>query len=525
MSDVHFSTGSSKFVVFGIGILIAVYLVALCFNLPQQATAIIVATGAGHSTVEQSDKGTAEKAVEIKAKTPPPLWMVLPFGLMLGVIAVFPLLSGVSHWWESNLHRFYIAAALAALTLGYYLWIHKQPIEAHWPAHHVALHSESGLGYTLTWDVFANAMLGEYIPFIVLLFSLYTITGGIRLEGDLPAHSFTNAMFLLVGGVLASFIGTTGAAMLLIRPLLETNSERKHVAHTVVFFIFVVCNCGGCLLPLGDPPLFLGYLLGVPFLYTIALWKEWLFVNGLLIAIYYFWDLFWYYPHEETSDIVRDETQVRRLKLSGLWPNAFLLLGMVLSVAFLDPGKSIPGVNWHPWLYLREVVQLFLVAVSLVLGSQRVREDNKFNYHAIIEVAALFFGIFITMQPALQILAIRGSSLGLSEQWHFYWATGMLSSVLDNAPTYVVFFTTAQALTTKLGLPMPIAGVSEPLLAAISLGAVFMGANTYIGNGPNFMVKAVAEKSGVKMPGFFGYMLYSGAILIPIFILTTYLFF
>jgi Na+/H+ antiporter NhaD/arsenite permease-like protein len=306
---------------------------------------------------------------------------------------------------------------------------------------------------------------------------------------------------------------------------LETNSGRKHVVHTVIFFIFVVCNCGGCLLPLGDPPLFLGYLLGVPFLYTMTFWKQWLFVNGLLIVIYYFWDRFWYYPHEEISDIVRDETQVRPLKLNGIWPNVILLLGVVLSTAFLDPGKSMPGTDWHPWLYLREMVQLFLVALSLALGSRTPREDNNFNYAAIIEVAALFLGIFITMQPALQILSIGGPSLGLTRPWHFFWATGSLSSVLDNAPTYVVFFTAAQSVTAKLGLHLPVAGVSEPLLAAISLGSVFMGANTYIGNGPNFMVKTIAEKSGLRMPGFFGYMLYSGAILIPIFILTTLLFF
>ena len=382
-----------------------------------------------------------------------------------------------------------------------------------------------GRNYSLTCEVFANAIFKEYVPFIVLLFSLYVISGGIRITGDLPAHPLTNAVFLLIGGLLASLIGTTGAAMLLIRPLLETNSERKHVVHTVIFFIFVVCNCGGCLLPLGDPPLFLGYLLGVPFLYTLTLWKEWLFVNGLLIAIYYLWDRCWCYPHEALSDIAQDETQVRPIKLSGIWPNAFLLLGVVLSVAFLDPAKTIPGTPWHPWLYLREIVQLLLVAFSLALCSQAPRQGNNFNYAAIIEVAVLFFGIFITMQPALQILAIRGPGLGLTQPWHFYWASGALSSVLDNAPTYVVFFTAAQSLTAKIGLHLPVAGISQPLLAAISLGSVFMGANTYIGNGPNFMVKAIAEKSGLKMPGFFGYMLYSAAVLIPIFILTTFLFF
>jgi Na+/H+ antiporter NhaD/arsenite permease-like protein len=525
MVDVRSSAGSSKFVLIGIVILVALYLAAMWFDLPQRATSAIVATQHERSALSEAHPQTIEKSPEIEAHTPPPLWMVLPFVLMLGVIAIFPLLPGLSHWWESNFHRFCVAAVLAVLTLGYYLLIHKQPIEAHWPAHHVALNSESGLNYELTWNVFTNAVLKEYIPFIVLLFSLYVVSGGIRITGDLIAHPFTNAMFILVGGVLASFIGTTGAAMLLIRPLLETNSERKHVVHTVIFFIFVVCNCGGCLTPLGDPPLFLGYLLGVPFLYTLNLWKEWLFVNGLLIAIYYLWDRFWFYPHEKKPDIVRDETQVRPLRLSGIWPNAILLVGLLLSVAFLNPGKTIPGTDWHPWLYLREIVQLFLVAISLALGSQALRKDNNFNYAAIIEVAALFFGIFITMQPALQILAVGGPSLGLNKPWHFFWATGSLSSVLDNAPTYVVFFTAAQSLTAKIGLNLHVAGVSEPLLTAISLGAVFMGANTYIGNGPNFMVKAIAEKSGLKMPGFFGYMLYSGAILIPIFILTTFLFF
>jgi Na+/H+ antiporter NhaD/arsenite permease-like protein len=525
MADEHSSAGSSKLVLFGIAVLVAMYLVALWFDFPQQATSAIVATQHDRSALSEASPQTAGISPEIEVHAPPPLWMVLPFVLMLGVIAVFPLLPGVSHWWESNLHRFCVAAILAAITLGYYLWIHKQPIDAHWPAHHIALHSESGPNFELTWNVFANAVLKEYIPFIILLFSLYVVSGGIRITGDLHAHPFTNAVFLLVGGVLASFIGTTGAAMLLIRPLLETNSERKHVVHTVIFFIFVVCNCGGCLTPLGDPPLFLGYLLGVPFLYTLSLWKEWLFVNALLIAVYYLWDRFWYYPHEAMPDIARDETLVRPLRLSGMWPNALLLVGLLLSVAFLNPGKTIPGTDWHPWVYLREMVQLFLVALSLALGSQALRKDNNFNYAAIVEVAALFFGIFITMQPALQILAIGGPSLGLTQPWHFYWATGSLSSVLDNAPTYVVFFTTAQSLTDKFGLHLPVAGVSEPLLAAISLGAVFMGANTYIGNGPNFMVKAIAEKSGLKMPGFFGYMLYSGAILIPIFILTTFLFF
>jgi len=320
---------------------------------------------------------------------------------------------------------------------------------------------------------------------------------------------------------LASFIGTTGAAMLLIRPLLETNSERRHVRHTVVFFIFVVCNCGGCLLPIGDPPLFLGYLQGVDFLWTLSLWKEWLLVNGALLAIYYIWDRFFAYPRETRPDLVVDELRTRRMQFSGLWPNVLLLLGVVLSVALLDPSKPVLGTTWHPWMYLREAMQLALIGLSLVLGSAAVRQANRFSYAAIIEVAALFLGIFITMQPALQILSVQGGELGLTEPWQFFWSTGMLSSVLDNAPTYLVFFKTAQSL--HAGGADTMAGVAVHILAAISLGAVFMGANTYIGNGPNFMVKTIAESSGVKMPSFFGYMVYSVCILIPLFVLVTFM--
>ena len=255
------------------------------------------------------------------------------------------------------------------LTLLYYLLFHELEIAGHFPAHHAILPSrERSELRRRPATVLANAMLAEYVPFIVLLFSLYTISGGIRIEGDLPAHSLTNTAFLAIGGVLASFIGTTGAAMLLIRPLLETNRERKHVKHTVVFFIFIVCNCGGLLLPTGDPPLFLGYLMGVPFLWTLGLWKAWLFVNGSLLAIYFVWDHFLCYPRETKSDILRDETEVRPLRIRGLWPNAWLLLGVVAAVGLLDPSKPVLGTTWHPWLYLREMVQLALVAMSLAAG-------------------------------------------------------------------------------------------------------------------------------------------------------------
>jgi Na+/H+ antiporter NhaD/arsenite permease-like protein len=450
--------------------------------------------------------------------------MIAPFAFLLGAIAVLPLVPATSHWWHSNLHRFYVAGGLAAVTLAYYLFLHASVLDAHWPAPHAAAPSASGLSFVLTGEILASAILGEYLPFIVLLWSLYTISGGIRIEGDLPARPLVNTAFLAAGAVLASLIGTTGAAMLLIRPLLETNRERKHVQHTVVFFIFIVCNCGGLLLPLGDPPLFLGYLLGVPFLWTMVLWKEWLAVNAALLVIYYGWDRFWCYPGERPADVARDETRVHRLRFGGLWPNALLLVGVVLAVSWLSPGKTIPGTSWHPWLYLREISQMALVGLSLAVGSSHARRLNRFNYAAILEVAALFFGIFICMQPPLEILAVEGRNLGLTEPWHYFWAAGGLSSVLDNAPTYVVFFQTAASLTGKLGAVPAVAGVAERLLVAISLGSVLMGANTYIGNGPNFMVKAIAEESGVAMPSFFGYLAYSCMILLPLFLLVTLVF-
>lgn len=492
--------------------LVVAYGVALSIGWPQRGTQLIV---------EQASH-VSEPAAAEGVEAPPP-WTVLPFVLLLGGIAVLPLVPATTHWWESNLNRFKVAGGLALLTLAYYAFLHHAAIEGHWPSHHVVAPSDSHLQTGLVNTILANAMLQEFVPFIVLLFSLYTISGGIRIAGDLTAHPMTNATFMGFGAVLASIIGTTGAAMLLVRPLLETNRQRKHVAHTVVIFIFIVCNCGGCLLPLGDPPLFLGYLEGVPFLWTLRLWPEWLFVNGLLIATYLILDTAWYYRRETKSDIERDETQRHALRISGWEVNVPLLVGIVLAVALLDPSKSVPGTNWHPWMYLREVVQLCLVAISLWFGSKSVRDENLFTYGAIIEVAALFVGIFICMQPALQILGIKGSELGLNDPPHFFWATGTLSSVLDNAPTYLVFFKTAQGLESIEGATL-VAGVEEGILAAISLGAVFMGAMTYIGNGPNFMVRAIAESSGVKMPSFFGYMVYSFAILLPILGLTVWLF-
>jgi Na+/H+ antiporter NhaD/arsenite permease-like protein len=499
--------------------LAVIYAAALAAGWPQRATQAIATAAEAHES-----PAAAHAAAEEVAIAAPPAWSVLPFVVMLGAIAILPLTPAASHWWESNRNKFLVSAGLAAIVLAYYALLHRSGLDGHWPAHHVVAPNGSALNGAFVRTILENALLQEYVPFIVLLFSLYSISGGIRIEGDLQADSLTNATFMAVGAVLASFIGTTGAAMLLVRPLLETNRERKHVAHTVVLFIFVVCNCGGCLLPIGDPPLFLGYLEGVPFLWTLTLWKEWAFVNGSLVAAYIALDRFVFYPRETIADIKRDIETAGKLRFSGWRLNAPLLAGVVLAVALLDPSKPLAGTGWRPWLYLRELAQLGLVAISLWFGDAEVRRKNQFTFAAILEVAALFIGIFICMQPALQILGLRGGKLGLDTPAEFFWASGTLSSVLDNAPTYLVFFKTAQGLPHVAGQEL-VAGVPAPILTAISLGAVFMGAMTYIGNGPNFMVKAIAESARIKMPSFFGYMIYSVGLLLPILALCVWLFF
>lgn len=540
------SAATSIFVVIGL------YALALLIGLPQQATALIAAdqataadhegaddhpadqapaghpaTGSGHQEHASGAEAHADPHTDTPGEhgehhvIPPAIWTVTPFVLLLGCIAVLPLIPATEHWWESNQNRFLVAIGLATVTLSYYAFVHTESFHAHFPVGYNVDAGEGVLNTEFVKAILGQAILGEFVPFIVLLFSLYVISGGIRIEGDLQANPMTNALFMAAGGLLASFIGTTGAAMLLIRPLLETNKERKYKVHTVVFFIFIVCNCGGCLLPIGDPPLFLGYLQGVSFFWTMGLWQQWLLCNGLLLVVYLLLDEICYYRRETEADITRDIRNIRHLKFSGLKLNGPLLLGVIAAVALLDPSKTVFG--WHPWLYFREIVQLSLVAASLLLGRKAIREANGFNYHAILEVAALFSGIFICMQPALQILNAYGDQLGITSPMQFYWITGGLSSVLDNAPTYLVFFQTAKVLPIEEGAVLE-AGVEQGRLVAISLGAVFMGAMTYIGNGPNFMVKAIAEKSGVKMPSFFGYMGYSCMFLLPVLGFVAYMY-
>lgn len=442
------------------------------------------------------------------AAAAPPLWAIAPFAALLLSIAILPLLRQTAGWWHYNRNRLLVSAGLGLVTLGYYVLF---------------------VGWARVVYVLDHAVLDEYVPFIALLFSLYVISGGIALTGDLPAHPITNTAFLATGTLLASFIGTTGASMLLIRPLLQTNRERRYVSHTVIFFIFLVSNCGGCLLPIGDPPLFLGYLRGVPFLWTFKLWPEWAILNAVLLGLYFAWDC-WKYRHEKPIDITHDEVERTPLALVGGW-NLLLLLLVVAAVAVIKPGEPLPIVGIRAFSFLRELVMLALVGASLWITPARARLVNQFNYHAILEVAALFIGIFVCMQPALELLHARGADLAaaISNPAGFFWATGALSAMLDNAPTYVVFLETAAALPVHEGTAViqlaSGAHIDDMLLRAVSLGAVFFGAVTYIGNGPNFMVKTIAEQSGVPMPSFFGYLLYSGLILLPLFALLTVLFF
>ncbi len=346
----------------------------------------------------------------------------------------------------------------------------------------------------------------EYFSFIVLLGSLFIVTGGICLEGDLQATPRNNALFLGLGSILASLIGTTGASMLLIRALLKTNKERHHVRHIPIFFIFMVSNAGGMLTPIGDPPLFLGYLRGVPFFWTFKLFPIWLTVNGILLFLFYMIDR-QAWQKETKKDQALDRRLIEPLRLSGK-ANLPLLLGVIASVFLPSP--------------VRETVMVVLSLVSLKLTPPTVHRKNHFSFHPIIEVAVLFAGIFVTMAPALWLLEHQGGTLGITKPAQFFWMTGFLSSFLDNAPTYLTFLSLAQ------GLDLPgatVVGVTEPVLLAISAGAVLMGANTYIGNGPNFMVKAITDHAGIKTPSFFGYMAWAGLFLFPLHLLVTFLFF
>lgn len=470
--------------------------------------------GSAHAVATHAAATSHATAFDAIGSAPPAIYAVIPFATLLCAIAVLPLLQTTEAWWERNWNRFLVAAALGTVTLMYYAFFYGHGVVDH------TTHQLSHPGWPAAATVLKNALLVEYVPFIVLLFSLYVISGGIAFEGNFIGRPTFNTGIIAAGGLLASFIGTTGAAMLLIRPLLKANARRNYVAHTVVFFIFVACNTGGCLLPIGDPPLYLGFLRGVSFAWTLGLWPMWLSMNLALLAIYFVWDSL-RSRRENPSALMQPSANIeQRFALRGA-ANFLWLGGVIACVVALDPSKPLPGSDWHAPPFFRELAMLGFAAMSLWSTDPELRRKNAFNYDAILEVAALFVGIFICMQVPVQLLNFHGPSLGIDEAWKFYWATGILSSFLDNAPTYVVFFETARTLDAD---GARVAGVLTAHLMAISLGAVFMGAMTYIGNGPNFMVKAIAEAHNVRMPSFFGYMVYSCSILLPLSLLVTWLF-
>ncbi|MCR4665061.1 MAG: sodium:proton antiporter [Paludibacteraceae bacterium] len=442
-------------------------------------------------------------------------WTMIPFAIMLLAIAVAPMVA--EKWWESNRNKLIVSCVLGIPVAAYML--------------------VQGLSQELIHTIFF-----DYVPFIILLLALFVITGGIHLSGDIKAKPWINTTFLAIGFVLASIMGTTGAAMLLIRPLLTTNQQRKYTVHTVLFFIALVANCGGLMTPLGDPPLFMLFLRGASFTWFATLWKEWLFTGAVLLVTYFLVDTY-YYKKEHWTALSADSREQEPLKLTGCI-NFIWLIGVVCSVAFLNAG-TIPAMGEHDaplyLKYLREIVMVILLLLSLITTKKKVRYvDNKFTWAPILEVAALFIGIFTTMAPALIFLEQKASSLGLSETWQFYYATGLLSSFLDNTPTAVAFWSMATGLPDSLQAMASgllengngvvesvnyVAKVPEILLSAISIAAVFFGAMTYIGNGPNFMVKAIAEENHIKMPSFFGYMIrFSLICLLPLYILVQLIF-
>lgn len=441
----------------------------------------------------------------------PPLWAALPFAFYLLSIAFIPLFWG--HFWEKNRNKFLFAMA-ASLPVVLFLALSPNG-EFHWLA-------ESAK---------------EYITFIALIATLFVVSGGIHLEGSLAGTPLVNTAFLAAGAVLANVIGTTGASMLLIRPLLRANEARQRKVHLVLFFIFIVSNAGGLLTPLGDPPLFLGFLRGVPFAWTLRLVAPWAFVNGILLVLCNLVDqaVFNKEERERPGSQLEDVQAVKvPLRLRGAF-NLLLLLGVTLLVF----GVGASAERFHLGEDAQKLLQVgglsLLGILSLVLTPKDVRLANRFTWGPIVEVSVIFVGVFVTMVPALKILETRGAEFGIVHPWQFFWASGMLSSVLDNAPTYLTFSAAAVGVVNHLDPAAAIAAgdlgaltrhtAGATLLSAVSCGSVLMGANTYIGNGPNFMVKAIAEEAKVRMPGFFGYMAWSGAILVPLFVLMTLIFF
>ena len=431
-------------------------------------------------------------------------WWGLPFAGILLSIAILPLLA--PSLWHHHYGKITLAWALAFL-----------------------LPFAVTHGVALAWASLVHAMLAEYLPFIILLTALFTVAGGIYLRGNLHGTPALNCLLIAVGAVLASFMGTTGASMLMIRPLIRANDNRRHNAHVVIFFIFIVSNIAGSLTPLGDPPLFLGFLKGVPFFWTMALLPETLFCVAVLLALFFALDTWLYRREGVTREDPTPDDQGFGIEGGVNLVLLLVIIGLVLMSGSWQPGIawSVAGTEVELQQVLRDAALVLVTILSLIFTSHTVRDANQYSFGPMLEVAKLFFGIFLTIIPVIAMLragtegafaAVVGLVTAPDGQpipAMYFWATGLLSSFLDNAPTYLVFFNLAG------GDPSVLTTTLAPVLVAISAGAVFMGANSYIGNAPNLMVKAIAEERGVKMPSFFGYMAWSGAILIPLFLLVT----
>lgn len=453
--------------------------------------------------------GSGEAAVQV------PAWLCIPFAGLLLCIAVMPLVKG--EWWESH----------QPLVVGFWIAAMVIPFFAVY-----------GAGKTV--ETVLECTVNDYLTFIILLFGLFCVSGNITMEGDFAGSPRFNVGLLALGTLLSSCIGTTGASMLMVRPVIKMNSWRKRKSHIMVFFIFMVSNMGGCLTPIGDPPLLMGFMRGVPFFWSLHLLPMLLFNMAILLFVFYHLDK-WAYRKDiaegRKPDISKPGTEFR---IDGLHNIVFLLMivGAVIvsgvlpgMPAFQDAAGNVRGIHIFGEVTLSfpaliEIAVILLAAwLSFRTTKQEIRRRNHFTWGAIKEVAVLFIGIFITMQPALMLLKSVGPELGLTEPSQLFWATGALSSFLDNTPTYLVFLTTAGTLGITSGIATSLGTVPAKLLSAISCGAVFMGANTYIGNAPNFMVKSISDENGVNMPSFFGYMLWSLVFLVPVFIIDTFVFF
>ncbi|MDY5496530.1 MAG: sodium:proton antiporter [Anaerobutyricum sp.] len=440
-----------------------------------------------------------------------PIWSCIPFAGMLLSIAIFPLIR--EDWWDKSKPFVVLFWSLLFLI----------PFGIAYGPHVAAEH-------------LVEVTLGDYLTFIVLLFGLFCVAGNISLQGDLAGTPKINVLLLFIGTLLSSWIGTTGASMLMVRPIIRANKWRSRKVQIMVFFIFLISNIGGCLTPVGDPPLLMGFMNGVDFFWSLHLLPVMALNVVILLTLFYFIDTRAY--RKDIADgfkpELRSEKDRVKLHLEGAHNIIFLLMivgGVILSGVLpasfpvFAKGPALMGTT----LSFASIIEIVLILLAAFLSfrttGREVRANNHFTWDAIKEVAILFIGIFITMIPALLILKARGADLGLTQPWQFFWITGTLSSFLDNTPTYLVFFTTAASLGFTSGVQTLTSFIPATILMAISCGAVFMGANTYIGNAPNFMVRSIAEENGIKMPSFFGYMLWSLSCLIPVFFIDMLIFF